>query len=90
MCECECTQVRITLATICKHTHRLVAQPDDVRHRTGSAILHDNPQVCVLEITAIVLHDIGATNKYQTQYFFKAKQQVSCQRHDQTSDKVGL
>lgn len=48
---------------ICKHTHRFVAQPDYVRHRTGSTILHDNPQVCVLEITAIVLHNIGATKQ---------------------------
>lgn len=46
-------------------THRLVAQPDDVRHGTGSTILHDNPQVRVLEITAVVLHNIGATSKYQ-------------------------
>ena len=47
------------------HTHRLVAQPDDVRDRTGSTILHDNPQVCVLEITAVVLYNIRATNKNQ-------------------------
>lgn len=83
ICECKRTQAHTRVEIICKHTHRFVAQPDYVRHRTGSTILHDNPQVCVLEITAIVLHNIGATNKHQTQWWLrefssKQKQQMSC------------
>lgn len=47
------------------NTHRLVAQSDDVRDRASATVLHDNPQVCVLEIAAVVLHDIRARRKCQ-------------------------
>lgn len=44
-------------------THRLVAQSDDVRDRASTTVLHDNPQVRVLEVAAIVLYDIRAEEK---------------------------
>lgn len=44
-------------------THRLVPQSNDVRDRTGSTVLHDNPKVCVLEVAAIVLHYIRTGRK---------------------------
>lgn len=47
-------------------THRLVAQSDDVRDGARSTVLHDNPQVCVLEVAAIVLHYIRARRKRRT------------------------
>lgn len=46
-------------------THRLVAQSDDVRDRASAAVLHHNPQVCVLEVAAIVFHHIGAGEETQ-------------------------
>lgn len=45
------------------NTHRLVAQSDDVRDRASSTVLHDDPQVRVLKIAAVVLHDIRARGK---------------------------
>lgn len=45
------------------NTHCLVAQSDDIRDRASTTVLHDNPQVCVLEVAAIVLHDIRAEEK---------------------------
>lgn len=44
-------------------THRLVAQSDDVGDGASSTVFHDNPQVCVLEVAAIVLHHIRANGK---------------------------
>ncbi len=38
--------------------YRFVAQSDDIRHRSSATVLHHNPQICVLEIAAIVLHHI--------------------------------
>lgn len=56
---------RVTQLKSYANTHRLVAQPDDVRDRASSTVLHDNPQVCVLEIAAVVLDDIRARRKCQ-------------------------
>lgn len=36
--------------------YRLVAYSDDVRHRSGSTIFHNDPQVAVFEEAAIVLN----------------------------------
>lgn len=38
--------------------YRFIAQSDDIRHRSSATVLHHNPQICVLEIAAIVLHHI--------------------------------
>lgn len=54
-------------------THCLVAQSDDVRDGAGSTVLHDNPQVCVLEVAAIVLHYVRAGRKCQTVWLGKEK-----------------
>ena len=49
------------LAPISYHVeaYRFIAQPDDVRDGASSTVFHDNPQVSVLKVTAIVLHNIG-------------------------------
>lgn len=39
--------------------YRLVAYSDDVRHRSGSTIFHNDPQVAVFEVAAIVPHYMG-------------------------------
>lgn len=54
-------------------THRLVAQSDDVRHRAGATVLHDNPQVSVLEVAAIVFHYIRTKGKCKTEWLSKEK-----------------
>lgn len=55
-------------------THRLITQSDDVRDRAGSTVLHDNPQVCVLEVAAIVLHYIRARRKRKRSGYQKRTQ----------------
>lgn len=50
-------------------THRFVAQSNDIRDGAGSTVLHDNPQVCVLEVAAIVLHHIGTRRKCNREWF---------------------
>lgn len=57
------------------NTHRLVTQSDDVGDRASTTVLHDYPQVCVLEVAAIVLHDIRAEEKRHA--FVKRKQSYS-------------
>ena len=57
--------------TLCKNTNRFVTQSDDVRDGAGSTIFHDDPQVCVLEVAAIVLHHIGTRRKCKTEWFLK-------------------
>lgn len=67
------TALHIVLS-FCVSTHRLVAKPDDIRDGAGSAVLHDNPQVCVLEVASIVLDYVRAGRKSRTQRYQRRRQ----------------
>lgn len=56
------TQLKLLVST-----HRFVSQPYDVRNRASSTVLHDNPQVCVLEVAAVVLDYIRTMSRNNTQ-----------------------
>lgn len=44
-------------------THCFVAQSDNVRHRASPTVLHDDPQVTVLKVTAIISHHMRTGTK---------------------------
>lgn len=46
----------------CVLRYRLVAYPDDIGDGPGSAVFHDDPQVAVLKVAAVVSHYMRAEN----------------------------
>lgn len=49
--------------TVLKETHRFITKSNYVRNRPSSTIFHNNPQISVLKIAAIVLDNIGARQR---------------------------
>lgn len=48
--------------------YRLVSYPDDVGHRASATVLHDDPEVTVLKVAAVVTHHMraGDTNRHMS------------------------
>lgn len=43
--------------------YRLVTYSDDIRYGPSATIFHDDPQVCVFEVAAIVAHHVGTEHR---------------------------
>lgn len=43
--------------------YRLVTYSDDIQYGPSATIFHDDPQVCVFEVAAVVAHHVGTEHR---------------------------
>lgn len=43
--------------------YRLVTYSDDIQYGPSATIFHDDPQVCVFEVAAVVAHHVGTEDR---------------------------
>ena len=84
----EALQDRVANACNLRLTQRLLGDLDYVSHRPRIAILEDEPQVIILHVAAIVLHDVWALASFEDLDLLLQVFQVLADRQDLHGDYV--